>query len=77
MKKTGFSLKNVGGFLLILVILFFLFKIFSGSREGFACGKDQYCVCPDNPTETNTCINNKNNTCTCKCVSGNTGTYTC
>jgi hypothetical protein len=36
MKKVGSSLKNLGGFFLILVLLFLLFS--SSTREGFYYG---------------------------------------
>ncbi len=54
MKKIGSSFKNLGAIFLGLILLFLLFSMFSGSREGFAsCGctigtctssnKDQKC----------------------------------
>jgi len=38
MKKVGSSFKKLGGFFLILVLLFLLFSMFSGSKEGFYDG---------------------------------------
>lgn len=35
MNKVGSSFKSLGMFFLVLVLLFLLFKMFSGSREGF------------------------------------------
>jgi hypothetical protein len=42
MKKIGSSFKKLGGFFLILVLLFLSFKMFSGSREFFTkkCYRD-------------------------------------
>lgn len=78
MKKVGSSFKKLSGLIvgggIILFVLFFLFKMFSGSREGFACRKDHYCVCP--VTGINTCTNKKKQkTFTCSCTTGNTGSY--
>jgi hypothetical protein len=36
MKKVGSSFKNLGAIFLGLVLLFLLFSMFSGTREGFA-----------------------------------------
>jgi hypothetical protein len=38
MKKVGFSLKKLGAIFLGLVLLFLLFSMFSGSKEGFYYG---------------------------------------
>ena len=35
MKKVGSSFKKLGAIFLSIVLLFFLFSMFSGSREGF------------------------------------------
>jgi hypothetical protein len=36
MKKVGSSLKNLGAIFLGVILLFLLFSMFSGTREGFA-----------------------------------------
>ena len=61
MKKVGFSLKKLGAIFLGLVLLFLLFSMFGGSREGFACSQRSTCVYGTDTT----------------CTSGNGQTLTC
>ena len=67
MKKVGSSFKKLGGFFLILVLLFLLFSMFSGSKEGFyyRCHPGDRCApdgdtCqvkdPDGNVRTNVCM---------------------
>jgi hypothetical protein len=46
MKKVGSSFKKVGAIFLGIVLLFLLFNVFSGSREGFygGCVLGQKCT---------------------------------
>ncbi len=67
MKKVGSSLKKVGAIFLGLVLLFLLFKMFSGTREGFYYGCQVGASCtnagatcqitdPDGNVKTNFCV---------------------
>ena len=61
MKKVGSSLKKLGAIFLGLVLLFLLFKMFSGSREGFGSSCVSGGNCDSNDT---TCTANAGQTCT-------------
>ncbi len=63
MKKVGSSFKKLGGFFLILVILYFLFRIiFSSSREGFKCAQSSTCIY----NQDTTCTSGKGQQLTCQ-----------
>ena len=62
MKKVGSSFKKLGGLFLGLLILFLLFKMFSGSREGFKCAQSISC----NYGQDTTCTSAKGQNLTCK-----------
>lgn len=62
MKKVGSSFKKLGGLFLGLVLLFLLFKMFSGSREGFKCAKSSSC----NYQQDTNCTSEKGQNLTCK-----------
>lgn len=62
MKKVGSSFKKLGGLFLGLVLLFLLFKMFSGSREGFKCARFAGCNYDVDPP----CTSDKGQSLTCK-----------